>query len=242
MFDYTDVIAFEGARVSRVAQQGPIDASVPHIAGWTLSDVVAHLGGVHRWAERIVAERQHTGERSQPGTDTGAALIDWFDEGLDRLVTTLSAVDPAEEVGRSRSGRPVTAGYWQRRQAHETTMHRWDAETAAGEHEPIDAEFATDGIDELFRIFTRNRDKQVLDAPIRVFTTDTETSWILGPVSEPGRVDLMDEPAGAVASLEGPAETLLLALWKRISLDDADAEIGGRRATVREFVAGPISP
>lgn len=242
MFNYIDLVASEGARVSRVARKGPLHAPVPHIGDWTMSDVVAHLGGVHRWAERIVAERRHTGERSQPGTDTGTALIDWFDEGLDRLVKTLSAVHPAEEVGRTRSGRPITAGYWQRRQAHETTMHRWDAETAAGEHEPIDAEFATDGIDELFRIFTRNRGKQVLDAPIRISTTDTETSWILGPTSKPGRVDLVDEPAGAAASLEGPAETLLLALWKRIPLDDADVEIGGRREVVRDFVTGPISP
>lgn len=242
--DYLAIIAAEGSRISHIARKGHLDARVPYMAGWRMGDVVAHLGGVHRWAEDIVRRRHFGGEghRSRRGTETGDALISWFDEGLEALVATLAEVDPAETCSNFSPGSPATVGFWRRRQAHETTMHRWDVEAAVGVHDPIDAQFATDGIDELFHTFTRTRGKQILEAPIRIVTTDTEASWTLAPMSKPGRVDLVDEPTETAASLEGEAKTLLLALWKRVSLQEADVEIGGQREMVRDFVAGPISP
>lgn len=55
-------------------------------------------------------------------------------------------------------------------------------------------------------------------------------------------MDLVPDGGDAVATLAGPAEDLLLALWKLISLDEADVQIGGAEDAVRQFVAGPISP
>jgi uncharacterized protein (TIGR03083 family) len=207
-----------------------------------MGDVVAHLGGVHRWAASIVAERTYDGRGHRRGEATGDGLLRWFDEGVELLVSTLKTADPDEECGNFSPGSPNTVQFWRRRQAHETSMHRWDVESAVERRSPIDAEFATDGIDELFHTFTRTRGKQVLAGPIRIVTTDSGAAWSLGPTSKPGRVDLVPDGADAVASLAGPAENLLLALWKRITLDEADVAIDGAEDAVRQFVAGPISP
>lgn len=229
--------------MSEIARHGPLDARVPHMRRWRLVDVVAHLGGVHRWAEEIVASRQYGGVGHKRGTDTGDALIAWFDEGVERLVATLAAADPEAECGNFSPGSPNKVSFWRRRQAHETTMHRWDAEAAVSAVSPIDAEFATDGIDELFHTFTRNRGEQVLAGPIEIVSTDTSCRWGLTPTSKSGRVDLITDgdPDTMVARLAGPAEALLLALWKRLSLEESDVTISGQAEVVRQFVAGPVS-
>lgn len=240
--DYLAVIGAEGERIAAVARRGPLDARIPHMKRWTLGDVVAHLGGVHRWAESIVAERHYDGRGHRRGTETGEALIAWFEEGLELLSATLGAAHRDEKCGNFSPGSPDKVGFWHRRQAHETTMHRWDAEAAVGGHAPIAADLASDGIDELFHTFTRGRGKQVLGAPIAIVATDTGATWTLAPTSQPGRVDLVTEPVEATATVSGPAEPLLLALWKRIPMYAAGLTVSGSEEMARAFVAGPISP
>lgn len=237
--DYVAVVSSEAKRISDLARRGPLDARVPHMKRWTLGDVIAHLGGVHRWAASIVSSGWE-GKGHRGGAETGDALVAWFEEGADLLVSTLQAADLTAKCGNFSPGSPNTAHFWFRRQAHETTMHRWDVESAIDAQSPIDATFATDGIDELFHTFTRARGKQALEDPIRIVTTDTEMGWTLAPTSTPGRVDLTTDDNQVVANLSGPAEALLLALWKRISLDGV--EISGDAEVVRRFVAGPVSP
>ena len=50
---------------------------------------------------------------------------------------------------------PTTAAFWFRRQAHETAVHRWDAQRAAtpSSVDPIDATLAADGVDEWLEVF-----------------------------------------------------------------------------------------
>lgn len=209
---YLSVIAEEASHIQRDSSTRPPRCAVPHIPRWTVEHVVAHLGGMHRWAENIVATRHYDGTGHRRGTDRGEALLAWFEEGVEKLIATLSQAEEAEKCGNFSPGSLGTVGFWHRRQAHETTMHRWDVEAAVGGHEPIDAGFATDGVDELFHIFTRTRGKQVLDAPVRIATSNTGSSWVLAPAHKPGRVDLVDDPGEVVATLSGPAERMLLAL------------------------------
>lgn len=240
--DYLAVIAAEGSRISHIARQGPLDARVPYLSRWRMGDVVAHLGGVHRWAENIVRQRHFDGQGHRRGTETGDALITWFEEGLEALVTTLAEADPDDRCTNFSPGSSSTVGFWHRRQAHETTIHRWDVEATVGDHAPIEAGFATDGIDELLHVFTRSRGKQELEGPIRVSTIDTEASWVVAPAEKPGRVEVVTEPVEATATMSGQAEHLLLALWKRQSLDEAQVDLAGSEETVRKFVAGPVTP
>jgi uncharacterized protein (TIGR03083 family) len=241
---YVERVAAEGARISAVARLGPLDARVPHLPRWRLSDVVAHLGGVHRWAAAVVANRSMSVGRRR-GRDRGPALIAWFEEGVEQLVSVLAATDPDEPCPNFSPGSANVVAFWARRQAHETTMHRWDAEAANGHLTPIDAAFASDGIDELFATFTRSRGGQTLAGPIRVTSTDTDAAWLVAPAGAPGRVEVRHAPevgTEVAATLSGPAEQVLLALWKRLDLATAQVAIAGRPDVVQRFVAGPVSP
>jgi uncharacterized protein (TIGR03083 family) len=241
---YVAVVAQEGARVSAVARGGDWQSRVPHMKRWKLIDVVAHLGGVHRWAAEIVSTR--TMDRShRRGRDTGDALLAWFDEGLAGLVEVLSATDPDQPCPNFSPGSPSTAGFWARRQAHETTVHRWDAEAAGGRPGPIDPLVATDGVDELLYVFTRTRGGQVLPAPVALACSDTGGRWIVSPAGKTGRVEVAragearHEPVAVVAA---PAERLLLALWGRQTAAEADLEITGDRGVALGFLSRENSP
>lgn len=241
---YAGIVATEGARVSEIARVGPMQARVPHMRRWKLTDVVAHLGGVHRWAAEFVTTGQEPSGRRR-GSAEGAALIDWFDEGVVRLVSLLAGADLDQASPNNfGSGAPATVEFWARRQAHETTIHRWDAEAAVGRITPIPPAFATDGIDELFGTFTSARGKQMLAAPVSITCTDTDAAWIVFPAERPGRVGF-ERGAGArsaVAAVSGPAEDLLLALWRRRTLPDTQLAVTGHAEAVEQFLSGPVTP
>lgn len=241
---YLENIAEEGARIIRIAQQGPMDARVAHLGGWQLGDVVAHLGGVHRWAtEILVTGAMPAGPRR--GTDRGEVLISWFDEGLQLLISVLAASDLDGPCPNPCLGSPTTKGFWARRQAHETTMHRWDIESTIGKATIADPLFATDGIDELLDTFTRIRSEQVLTGPVALTATDTSSTWVVSPAEQHGRVMIrrtQAEPSDVVATISGPAQKLLLALWHRLTIDEARLSVTGSHSIALDFITGPVSP
>jgi hypothetical protein len=66
---------------------------------------------------------------------------------------------------------------------------------------------------------------------MRITTTDTNASWGLAPANAPGRIEVLPAPppdTEVAATLSGPAEQVLLALWKRLDLATADVTISGR--------------
>jgi uncharacterized protein (TIGR03083 family) len=239
---YSEIVAAEGNRIAVVARDGPLDARVPHMKRWRMQDVVAHLGGVHRWATQIVSTCSWDGSGFHRGRDEGESLILWFEQGVADLVAALEAADPAAKCPNFSPGSPQVAGFWSRRQAHETTVHRWDAESASGAITPILPLVATDGIDELLHTFTRTRGHQVLDEVLELLTTDTGAAWTVTPAAKPGRVEVVrGKPIGAAATVSGPAEDLLLSLWHRLSIEEASLAITGRTEAAVGFVTGPVT-
>ena len=144
------------------------DAGVPPCPGWTLRDLVTHVGGVHRWAAAIVG-----GALTRSDSKTHAAvgsgppdvdLLDWFRLGHANLVRTLRDADPGVSFW-SFLPAPTPLASWARRQAHETAIHRVDAELAArGDVSQCADEFALDGLDELLYSFAARRGRGGLSA------------------------------------------------------------------------------
>jgi uncharacterized protein (TIGR03083 family) len=242
---YAQLVESEGTRISDVARRGPLDAPVAHLGSWQLTDVVAHLGGVHRWAAEILETGAIAG-RHRPGEERGDALIEWFDEGVQHLAAVLAEADLDAPCPNFSSGSPKIKAFWARRQAHETTMHRWDVESAAAQTSLIEPMLASDGIDELLHTFTRVRGSQVLTAPVGLACEDTGAEWVVLPAQEEGRVDVRRSPSAdvvdPVARVSGTAENLLLAMWHRRTISAAALGIAGDRAVAEAFIAGPVCP
>jgi uncharacterized protein (TIGR03083 family) len=82
-----------------------------------------------------------------PPADDGA-LVDWFREGHAGLVRRLEAAPP-DLACWSFLPAPTPLAFWARRQAHETAIHRADAQGSGGAVTPFQPAFAADGLDEL---------------------------------------------------------------------------------------------
>ncbi|MBM9618177.1 maleylpyruvate isomerase family mycothiol-dependent enzyme [Streptomyces zhihengii] len=227
--EYIDTLRREGELLADAAERAGEHAPVPTCPGWTTGDLVRHTSTFHRWAARIVAGSLPgpVPEDPAPGVPTGTDLWPWFRDGHAALLRTLEAAGPAADCWTFLPGAPPPLTFWARRQAHETAVHRVDAESARrGELTPLDAAFAADGIDELltgFHARTRSRVRTERPRTLRVRPTDTDTGpvWTvrLSADAPPRAERSADGPADC--ELSGPAQTLYLLLWNRLPLDAA---------------------
>src|SRR5689334_3598378 len=140
----------EGHDLATAAGAAGVDATVPSCPDWKVADLLGHTGRIHRWVTSILVEqREARGEHwSESQPPPPSELLDWFAAGVDPLAEALIAAGPDVEVWTWTPEK--TSGFWARRQAVETAVHRYDAELAAGSTNPVARDLAVDGIDELF--------------------------------------------------------------------------------------------
>src|SRR5262249_54240719 len=150
----------------------------------------------------------------------------WFRQGHAALVTTLEEADPAVECWTFLPA-PSPRAFWARRQAHETAIHRADAESPAGRFTPFDPAFAVDGVRELLEGFLSRRREDPLTGEVwtlQVRATDTGDEW-LARVGDQA-IDVLDvtgEPADC--TVEATASDLHLFLWNRLPAESVT--VGG---------------
>ncbi|MGQ0617931.1 MAG: maleylpyruvate isomerase family mycothiol-dependent enzyme [Acidimicrobiia bacterium] len=212
----------DGAAAVTAAIAQDNHAPVAACPGWRVGDLAAHVGHVHRWATEVVGSRSTEPVKLVPtAVPSDENLAGWVTEGAADLVALLAAADLDEPVWTF--GPPPTVRFWPRRQAHETTMHGWDAGTAVGAAPSIPADLATDGIDETLSTV-------VPMAHRRSRVSGTGESFRFVQSDGAGVWDLRFDPDGVSRSapespdivLTGSAEDLLLVLWRRRPLEAVD--------------------
>jgi uncharacterized protein (TIGR03083 family) len=204
--EHIDALHEQGELLAAAAEATGLDDAVPTCPEWQLRDLLDHLGKVHRWAATYVAtgrttilsEEEEAPIFGDPATDD--ALVDWFRSGHRKLCEALRTA-PADLECWTFMPAPSPLAFWARRQAHETTIHRVDAESVGGKLTPVDKRLAADGIDELLLGFATRGNKLLLD-PARtmaVQTTDTDDNWLvsLGPVTPTAERSAAGAAAGA---------------------------------------------
>jgi uncharacterized protein (TIGR03083 family) len=223
---------------------------IPTCPEWTLRQLVTHVGRAHRWAAEITRTRSDAfiPFRAVPDgklPDDRAEQQAWLRAGAARIV------DAAREAGSDLvwtfTG-PAPAGFWLRRMAHETLVHRADAQLAAGaEPEPvIAAEVAADAIDEWLMLLTGGlgdageRARALpASASLHLHATDDgldgRGEWMIrhdagGLTVEPGH-------GKGDAALTGPAASLLLVLMRRRPVSDPAVTVYGDSAVVDGWLA-----
>ncbi len=219
----------DGRRMANVAARLSLDDPVPTCPEWNVRQLLRHTGWVHRWAGTMVrdARPEPPGrEELLPGDwPPDGGLVDWFREGHARLVSALESA-PEDLDCWTIMQMPDSRAFWARRQAHETAIHRVDAEVVAGAVSGFDVEHAADGIDELMVFFISRPDRgpRAPEAKtLRVVATDAGRHWTVsfGPADSAGR------PGGegpVDCTVTGRASDLYLYLWNRIAPDDIRVE------------------
>ncbi len=219
-----DALQSEGHALATAARAAGVNTQVPSCPDWRIEQLLGHIGRIHRWVTRILVERTETrGEHwSEAAPPTASEILDWFDEGIDPLAAALRAAGPDVEVWTWTSDR--SSGFWARRMAVETAVHRHDAQEAA--HGPADAiarELAVDGIDEFFWLIPfwpfagRVRGN---GETLHLHATDGEGEWLLRLASE--GVEVSREHAKGDVAARGSASDLLLFLYGRVAPDDLE--------------------
>lgn len=216
--------------------------------GWTVHDVVAHLGAVNWWGGATVRDAQpHERSRglgeamkSAPAASAGAgALADWYAPLSAGMLETFSETGSDSPVWTFDG--PGHASFWLRRQLHETAMHRWDVENALGgpaATTPLPQDVAVDTVDEFCAVlYPRPASRSPLPVTIRlraVLHTPEGLATDAEPVGAtaigPGEWVLTGGDDAPEVEVAGPPETLALLLWGRVGADEPGLEVTGDRA------------
>ncbi|PXY25022.1 hypothetical protein BAY59_23595 [Prauserella coralliicola] len=151
-----DAMGYEVDLLIEAARAVPHDVAVPMSPGWTVGEVVRHVGSVYRVALAWLLEGGRPGEW-QRDPAPGQTVESYLRQGFVDLDEVLRWHDPGERAATWWPADP-TYGFWCRRMAHESTIHRVDVEDAArfdlGE---IADDIALDGIDEALAVWFSHR-------------------------------------------------------------------------------------
>ena len=225
---YLALLAADGAALRAAARD--LDAAVPTCPGWTVRDAVTHTAEVYEHKLACIAAG---GTRPEPWPPSWAERdpVEWYADAHQRLLRVLRDTDPAAP---SWTWWPPdqTAGFWVRRMAQETAVHRADVESASGAIGPVDAELATDGVDEVLVLMLAGdwSDEVVPHLTGTATVTTGGRSWRI--VMTPAEVTVEETGGDAEASVGGDPSDVLLWLWGRVADDavriDGDADVARR--------------
>ncbi|WP_055590937.1 maleylpyruvate isomerase family mycothiol-dependent enzyme [Peterkaempfera griseoplana] len=239
---FLDCLAADFARLRAVV---PIDpgAAVPSCPGWTLADLARHVGEVYLHKTLAVREgaEPHPWPPKELTDEEPLALLDRAYAGLLEEFATHRPEDPAG----SWYAPDQTVGFWIRRMAHETVIHRVDAELGAGQRVgPVPPDLALDGIDEVLKVIAEYSVAEWGDsfAPIlggspgRTYTVRADhTQWRVR--TGPG-LFAVEDGGGDEASdvtVSGPAAGVLRWLWNRQGGGEDDVTVDGAPEAVEEL-------
>ena len=263
--DHLGVLSAAGHRSAELLLEVPGDVPLPHLPGWTVTDVGQHLAGDFVWATRAIRQRRMPRAGIRPVRVTGPALSGELHRLTEEMADALREAvdDPDGSCPNFAEGAAGRLGWWPRHQAFETVLHRWDLEVPTGRHDPVDPWLAADGVDELLHVYTRRYRPHRLAVPLVLRCRfGPVTGWRLSPMPE-GRVAVQRlGPAGGDGQGEGQGEgpgegpgagdagavtvagdgtALLLALWRRLEPAAAGLTVHGDAGVLRDFLTGPVT-
>lgn len=221
---YVDALDAAAAQLARSAADAGLDSPVPTCPEWRVRDLLIHQGMVHRWAADNL--RGHGYGRHEQWLAEGSASADplgWFEAGAGDLAQAIrTAADDIDAIVFLHDAPPPRL-FWARRQAHETTIHGVDAQSAQLGRPPtaaevsISPELAADGIDELLTGFLPRRKTKLHSVEpytVVVHATDVPRDWHI-TVSESPPVTAHGTVSAPDLNMVGSAVELYLGLWNR---------------------------
>lgn len=242
-----DAAALQAAFEEAAGSEPGLAAEVPSCPGWTILDLLHHLGSVYFTHRSHVGRGVTTRPELNPAEalgelPTGREAIHWWNNQYQQLAATLESVDP-QLPAWNWAPAPKQAWFWHRRMAHETSIHRWDAQMALGHAEPIEPKLAADGVAEVLDTWLpagRRLGPTDRTGVIRLAATDVEQEWFVRLRGE--GIALLDtdswldhdHPARVAAS--GTASDLVLALFGRVPFEVLD--ITGEAALLESLRTG----
>ena len=216
-------------------------AKVPSCPDWTVADLARHTATVylHKAACTELGKPPEDWPPDLSTTPPASALADAYA----KLARIFDTHDPSDHSATWYDD-DQTVGFWIRRMAQETVIHRRDAELVAGEPTPAEDDLAVDGIAELLDIFVSWPTKKWADECKEVLEPadgDTllvdagGTRWFaeigIGGVD----VQRVDDTRDATVRVSGSPSAVLFWLWNRWAPTDGDVTVRGEPEAVERI-------
>jgi uncharacterized protein (TIGR03083 family) len=244
--DYAAALTGQNQMLGELLRDADWSVPVPTCPGWTLRQLLRHVGRGDRWAAQIITDRADASldprlvREGKPPADVPGTLR-WLSQSPLLLLAAVEVIGPGTEV--STFVGPKAAAWWTRRRLHEATVHRADAAIALGVPYELPAELAADGISEWLE---RLADEQALGrapalpagASLALRATDrdlAESAWTV--LGRPEGMHWHSRPTNADLTVSGPATDLLLALLRRRPAEDTGISLQGDTALWRSWLA-----
>ena len=230
------------------AARDNLDRPIAHCPGWTMSNLLVHLGrgmlwqdvGVQAFTEGDTTVEGIQAKRKRLVTPpNGPQIVGWFDDTARAFAATLETLDPHDRIATmmwniecGTNLFPTLSAYhlW----ALETAVHRWDSQFVDGNPEPIANDLAVDWLDQIFGCWLvaaaeRGRQAQGTWAGETItFQSSTSTDQWAVTLKTPGKVTVSrDGPTNADISIRGTAGDLLLLAMNRIPTTSSDLQVVG---------------
>ena len=234
---YLDCLAADYGLLRAVAESASGSDPVPSCPGWTLAGLVTHVGEVYLHKATVMRDGKWP-DPWPPEEHANVAPLALLDQGY-REVTAEFAARPPDEAALTWFGPEQTVGFWIRRMAQETVVHRMDAQLAAGEPvTPAPDDLAIDGVDEVLKRFVEYgaaewpEEYETIegghpagaDGTVAIVVTAGPASWTVRPArSSVSVADGGDE--GARAAVSATPDGMLRWLWGRA--DDSVITVTG---------------
>ncbi|MDQ1657848.1 MAG: hypothetical protein QOD41_2931 [Cryptosporangiaceae bacterium] len=202
-------------RLAAVVATAP-GAPVPSCPDWLVSDLAEHVAMAY--LHKVAAIRERTQPEWPPELGTVDPLV-LLRDAYAELSALFEAHDPADPAWTWTDDQ--TVGFWIRRMAHETAVHRVDAEQAAGERTPVDPGLAADGVDEMLAVILPAVQRHWPDEVRKVLAGAAGEVVAIRTGGREWRLELSTGgvgfgPAGDPdATVEGEPESVLLWVWGR---------------------------
>lgn len=211
-----------------------IPADVPSCPGWSTNDLAKHMAHVYLH-QAFVVETGSQAENKEhlapyPRTENFMEFMSW---GFTAITKALDVNRP-ERPTWSWHHSDYSVDFWFRRMAHETVIHRIDAELAVGAVSKIDEDLALDGVDEVLDFLpllgswpeAPNVDFGIVS--IVASTKNDSKAWDLHFTDQAATVSAAAKPnPGARLVISGDAEAMDLYLWGRIDSSDSRISLTG---------------
>jgi uncharacterized protein (TIGR03083 family) len=244
---YAEIETSTAALAVLVGERDP-GMRIPTCPDWSLRQLATHVGRAHRWAAEITRTRSadFIPFREVPDgrfPDNPAEQGPWLRAGAQLVIDAVREAG-SDEVWAAVG--PVPASFWARRMAHETLVHRSDAELAAGQEPLLDPELAADAIDEWLEVMSGppygSPDPRLAALPegavLHVHATDDVLDeageWLVSHTAD--AVVVQPGHGKGDVAVTGPAGSLLLVLLRRIPASDPAVTVHGDAAVLARWL------
>lgn len=223
-----------------------LTTAVPTCPGWNVGQLARHVGGGQRWAAAAVQRRvqeplpedEFAFRKLSVYVDEDPADLDfWLGVGAAKLGGALAAAGEGLPLW-TPVPTTATSDFYARRFTNEAVIHRADATLALGKDYGVDAAVAADAIDEwlelgslpvMFEYHPHTRELLGPGRTLHFHATDAsaeqQADWFIDLTGEVITWRRAAEPAAV--TINGPLTELLLVIYRRRPLAEANVEVLG---------------